>query len=290
MFTFTIEEHEKKTIRDFLNKYKQPTKNIHVEISSIVNDVNFNLYKSGKMTIQGTENKVRKARDYIKSLLGRVDESVIGSDEVGTGDVFGSIVVCAAYVHKDKVKILEDLNVRDSKSVTDEKVYELYEKIKDVIPYSVRIFDPSEYELLREKGVNMNAVKALGHNHVLLEIKNTTKEEEVDLIVLDKFGPENKYYEYLDEYSEDDILQGVLMETKAEDKHIAVATAAIIARKYFLDEMKRLSEIAGEELLKGANAKVNEQVESIIKTKGKNVLKEVTKTSFKNVQSILEMY
>ena len=47
--------------------------------------------------------------------------SSIGSDEVGTGDYFGPIVVTACFVLKNDIKELEKLGVNDSKKITDEK-------------------------------------------------------------------------------------------------------------------------------------------------------------------------
>ena len=46
----------------------------------------------------------------------------IGSDEVGTGDYFGPIVVTASYVSKESISKLYELGVRDSKKITDEKI------------------------------------------------------------------------------------------------------------------------------------------------------------------------
>ena len=44
-----------------------------------------------------------------------INESTLGSDEVGTGDYFGPLVVTASYVPKNKFSLLTDLGVRDSK-------------------------------------------------------------------------------------------------------------------------------------------------------------------------------
>ena len=44
----------------------------------------------------------------------------VGSDEVGTGDFFGPIVVTASYVNKKDIPFLESLGVRDSKQITEE--------------------------------------------------------------------------------------------------------------------------------------------------------------------------
>ena len=46
----------------------------------------------------------------------------VGSDEVGTGDYFGPIVVTATLVNKENRKLLEDLHIMDSKKMTDDKI------------------------------------------------------------------------------------------------------------------------------------------------------------------------
>ena len=58
----------------------------------------------------------------------------IGSDEVGTGDYFGPIVVTAAYVTKKDIPFLEELGVRDSKKITDEHILKTVPEIIKRIP------------------------------------------------------------------------------------------------------------------------------------------------------------
>ena len=71
-------------------------------------------YKTGKVLLQGRE--VTHELVTIKKHLNREDYAAIGSDEVGTGDVFGPIVVCALYASANDIAFLESLNVRDSKN------------------------------------------------------------------------------------------------------------------------------------------------------------------------------
>ena len=61
--------------------------------------------------------------------------NTIGSDEVGTGDYFGPIVVTAAYVTKDDINFLETLGIRDSKKMTDEHILKTVPQIIKHIPY-----------------------------------------------------------------------------------------------------------------------------------------------------------
>ena len=54
-----------------------------------------------------------------------INISSVGSDEVGTGDYYGPIVVTASYVDKSMIPFLIDLGVRDSKKLTDEKILKI---------------------------------------------------------------------------------------------------------------------------------------------------------------------
>ena len=52
-------------------------------------------------------------------------DNQIGSDEVGTGDFFGPICVCAAYIKAKDIKRLRELGIDDSKRLSDERIREL---------------------------------------------------------------------------------------------------------------------------------------------------------------------
>ncbi|MGO4076176.1 ribonuclease HIII, partial [Staphylococcus aureus] len=56
--------------------------------------------------------------------------SVIGSDEVGTGDYFGPITVCAAYVDASQLALMKELGVKDSKGLKDPQIINI---AKDLI-------------------------------------------------------------------------------------------------------------------------------------------------------------
>ena len=60
--------------------------------------------------------------------------NTIGSDEVGTGDYFGPIVVASSFVTKDDVSFLQDLKVTDSKKITDDYIKKIAPVIMEKIP------------------------------------------------------------------------------------------------------------------------------------------------------------
>ena len=65
--------------------------------------------------------------------------SVIGSDEVGTGDYFGPITVACAYADKTKLSLMKELGVKDSKDLKDPQIIEIAKLLIKTIPYSLLV-------------------------------------------------------------------------------------------------------------------------------------------------------
>lgn len=207
--------------------------------------------------------------------------STIGSDEVGTGDYFGPIVVTASYVDiKDKFK-LDELGIRDSKKLTDEKILSIAPEIIKTIPHVTYILSPEEYN---KKGItNMNQVKAILHNKVLYELVNKDNYD-YKKIVVDQFCLVNKYYEHINKVKNK--ITDITFTTHAEDKCLSVATSSIISRYIFLKEMDKLSDKLHIPLKKGAGINVDEQGVEIVKKYSFNKLNEIAKLNFKNTEKI----
>ncbi|AAP56698.2 Ribonuclease HIII-domain protein [Mycoplasmoides gallisepticum str. R(low)] len=61
-----------------------------------------------------------------------------------------------------------------------------------------------------------------------------------NLIVLDQFVNQNKYYQYLTDFKVEPIIKIDLMEEKAESKYLSVAVASILARAFYLELCQKL--------------------------------------------------
>ena len=107
--------------------------------------------------------------------------------------------------------------------------------------------------------------------------------EKPDYILVDQFAERGVYYNYLKNEKEV-IRENVLFSTKAEQLHVAVATASILARDAFLKEMDKLSARVGFELQKGASAKVDQMAARIWKKHGEDFLRSMTKWHFANTE------
>ena len=233
--------------------------------------------KNGRIIhLDGTEKKVKEDNKVF------FYESTIGSDEVGTGDFFGPIVVTATYVSKENISFLNDLGVRDSKKLTDDKIKKIAPAIIKNIPYSTFILSNTSYNKNWSEDLNMNKIKAILHNKVLFNMKE--KGFSYSKIVVDQFVYPKKYFEHIKDASNK--VMDITFTTKAEDKCLSVAAASIISRYIFLGEMKKLSEALNMNLPKGAGANVDEVGILIAKEYGFNKLYDIAKMNFKNKDKI----
>ena len=141
----------------------------------------------------------------------------IGSDEVGTGDYFGPIVVTAAFVKKEDIDFLKSLGCNDSKKITDEKILKIAPEITKRIKYKSIILSNEEYNQKYSKENNMNKIKAIMHNKALSLLLDEINEK-LDYIIVDEFAKENRYYSYLNEIP--NVVKNITFVTKAESKNL----------------------------------------------------------------------
>lgn len=264
------------------------------------------LYESGKVVFQGISADIdaNMWKDQERHLNNRnIDEELkekgkdkeidktyyyydaIGSDEVGTGDYFGPVVVCSTFVNAESRKLLESLKVDDSKKMTDEKIRRCAPIIMNKIPYEVKVLSNSEFNALTKAGKNLNKIKALMHNEVLFKLSN--KEENYKKIIVDQFCKPINYFSYLKSENIEDKVTKITFITKAESKNLSVAAASVISRYIFLEKMDELSKKYNVTFEKGASEKVDELGKKLVEKYGPNILYEVAKVNFINTQKIL---
>lgn len=208
--------------------------------------------------------------------------TTIGSDEVGTGDYFGPMVVTACYVTKEDIPFLESLGIKDSKKMTDEKILEIVPKFYKKIKSSTLVLSNKEYNERFSSGNNMNKLKAILHNKVLMNLKNTGVP--YDYIVVDQFAEKYVYFNYLK--ASNNVVRDITFLTKAEDKCLSVACASLISRYIFIKEFAKISESVGMLLPKGAGTAVDEKAALIVKKYGFDKLNEIAKMNFKNTDKV----
>lgn len=276
-YTMSVTDLELEKLNKVYQYHQVEAKNPYLLFHAKHNDIDILAYKTGKVLLQGDE--VTHELVAIKTHLNKEDYAAIGSDEVGTGDVFGPVVVCSAFVNKSEISYLEELNVRDSKNMSDQQIIDIAPKLAKKLVHSLLILPPSKYNKLVSEGYNLNKMKALLHNQAI--IKTSSKLKETVPVILDQFCTPQLYYNYLKD--ETLVYRDIDFHTKAEQVHLSVAAASIIARYAFLVKMQQYSQKLGIKLLKGASKEVDEMVKTIFEKKGQKQLHNVTKMNFKNV-------
>lgn len=266
------------------------------------------LYESGKVMFQGlgadieasywteqerilnnniidTTSKEKDKKDKEEKKI-FINEASVGSDEVGTGDYFGPLVVTASFVSKENISYMQELGVRDSKKLTDDKILKIAPLLIKKIPHTTIILTNKEYNDFHSTDINMNKIKAILHNKCLLSV---IKKDGVEYkkIVVDQFEPPKNYYAHLNQVPEK--VTNITFMTKAEDQCLSVAASSIISRFIFLNEMNKLSKRFNIEIPLGASTLVDEVGATLITKYGKDILKEIAKLNFKNTEKIYEI-
>ena len=301
-----VDNDTKKLMNEFYKDMKRDKTPPYAVFQADTGDTIVTLYESGKAMFQGVSadieagmwESIRKDKDNIDYFMDTKDTKIkkedqvdipsdiasVGSDEVGTGDYFGPIVVCATYVSTDKQVLLQDLKVMDSKKITDDKIKKIAPIIMKEIPYQAYILTNKEYNTLNHDEVNMNKIKAILHNKVLTSLKN--KNYPYDLIVVDQFTTPKSYYNYL--INVPNKVTDITFTPKAEDQCLSVACASIISRYIFLQEMYKMSKELNQEVPKGAGPSVIEFAQKLIKEQGIDILNNYVKLNFQTTNKIKE--
>jgi ribonuclease HIII len=251
-------------------------------------------YRSGRLVVQGkgTEEFVRytlEPKILERCLLGY--EAVChpewfaehgGLDESGKGDLFGPLVSACAIAGGEQVHAWVKAGVKDSKAISGEsKIFALDRVIRGTEGAVVEVFFLSvrKYnELYGGFGENLNKLLAWYHSKSLA---NALLRRPVTSVLLDQFSRQPLVQQYFRKVPVE-----IHMRPRAEDDPV-VAAASIVARAEFLRAMQRLSETAGEVLLRGAGDQVLEQGKRLVQRLGAGRFGEFAKLHFSTAQRAL---
>ena len=284
--SLSLDDEKISKMKEFYKENIFPKKSEFISTFIKLPDVSITIYHSNKVVFQGknAEYEAKIWGDPNKNVVWKYLKEHIGSDEVGTGDYFGPICVCASYVTNEDIEWLDKLGINDSKVLTDEKIIKIAPEIVKRIPYSQMSVDPIKYNNLIENGYNQGKIKAMLHNQVIHNLREKINNKDV-FTIIDQFVTEAKYYEYI-KFTKN-IEKNINFETKAESKYPAVAVSSIIARYSFLVKMNSLSKSIGKVIPKGAGEQVDDFGKEFVKKHGYNKLNEYAKLHFANTKKIL---
>ncbi|MBL8863598.1 MAG: ribonuclease HIII [Planctomycetes bacterium] len=250
------------------------------------------LYASGKLVVQAAEPEVFAER-WLRAAIppprdaATVTEQtptvqsrpatagpVVGSDEVGKGDYFGPLVVCAVRLEPGQSQEIERSGVRDSKTLSDEQCLRLGGALRARYAAAVERLDPRDYNRVYVPG-KLNELLADLHAKALARLAQPG-----DRVVVDRFANERLLQTRLK-----GLPIRLEQRTRAESEP-AVAAASVIAREEFLLALRELSAEHAVDLRKGAGSPVDQAARRFVTLHGIEALANVAKLHFKNTQKL----
>lgn len=245
-------------------------------------------YTSGKFVIQGKKIETAlqilnlQASEILKKdnpEFELIKEPHIGTDESGKGDFFGPLVIAGVYVDDENKKLFEDLGIRDSKTLNDDKILKMALQIQKNSKYSVIAISNSKYNELYKNFKNLNKLLAWGHARV---IENILEKTDCKVALSDKFGDESLIKNALMKKG-----QQIKLEQRVRgEADIAVAAASVLARATFVQKVQSMENFYGCKFPKGCSNKVIESAKIFIEKYSYERLTEVSKTHFKTYSEL----
>lgn len=296
--TIVVDENGLENIRNTYSQYICPNSGEYIVFFARTSSLVITGYKSKaenshKVTFigEGALNAARQfdseaqlAEEKPATLSFWIDTNTqLGSDEVGTGDFFGPVVVVASLVTKEDIKHLKELGIDDSKKITDKRIRELVPDLITKYRYCTMTCTAEKYNEMIHKGFNMNKIKAYLHNQALLHLSNKYPGNYPTYV--DQFCPETTYYEYLEAVK--DVKKDIIFRTKGESYYPCVALSSCIARYAFLMRLDQLRKEYGMIFPLGASSKVDEFAQKFIAKHGLEKFAKVAKCNFRNFEEAL---
>lgn len=294
LYTITLSKPELDSLKLWLEVQRWERFDVaHSSFAFKGNQVNVVAYHSGKVVIQG-----KKTQDFVTYILeGEITctpklgyeemnqpswfEAHAGLDESGKGDLFGPLVTACVVAEKGVARTLIDQGVKDSKTITSDAAILKLEKVIRSLPnvtVQTTYANMEKYNTLYTQfGSNLNVLLGWMHSKSL--------QSALEL----RYVP----WGLLDQFSKAPIVQRFFkheqfelrMQTKAESDPV-VAAASIVARATYIKAMEKLSEEAGEKLVRGASKAVFEQGKRLVQKFGKERFGSFAKLHFKTSQEI----
>ena len=108
MGTFSLSLDAAKTakLKETFKEDIKPNKNEYIDTFIQRDGLTISIYNSGKVVFQGDD-----AFYYAQAYLENKRHAQAGSDEVGTGDCFGPVVVCAAIVEEKDYPFIDEKHI-----------------------------------------------------------------------------------------------------------------------------------------------------------------------------------
>ena len=177
-------------------------------------------------------------------------EWILGIDDAGRGPVLGPMVLAGCLVTPELEKKFKNLGIKDSKQLTPKRREMLAEKVKEMAEtFEIVLATPKEIDSNFNEGSNLNKLEARKMAEIINRVnKGYTK---IKVVIDCPSTGIAKWTDYLRTHIENLSNLEIVCEHKADQNHIAVSAASIIAKHIREFEMDKLREKYGREIGSG---------------------------------------
>ncbi len=297
-FTFKLTDQQQDALIEYLRSGNFRFKAVpYTRYAAETDEFNVAVYNSGKCLVQGRgaedfvaftlEPKIFKEVrvGYDEVLAPEIFEAHMGVDESGKGDFFGPLVIACAYSDKSLAKAMQDMGVRDSKTITsDHKAMDMAGQIRKLLGnrYSIVPIGPEAYNRLYAKMRSVNLMLSWGHARAIENLLE--KVPDCPKAISDQFGAKHQIERAL-------MAKGrkiALVQRHRAESDVAVAAASVLARAAFLQFLKNMAKTHDMVFPKGASEAVVKHAAELVKRNGPQALLKVAKCHFKTTDAALE--
>lgn len=179
-----------------------------------------------------------------------MERLILGCDDAGRGPVIGPMILAGCLINKKTEAELKKQGVKDSKQLTQKRREFLERIIKEkAIAFEIIKISPSEIDNTSESGTKLNELEAINFANIINKLNKG-----VDLIkvIVDCPSPTiSRWQDFLKAKIKDLSNLEVSCEHKADNNHISVAAASILAKSEREREMDKLKEKYGSKIGSG---------------------------------------
>jgi ribonuclease HII len=174
----------------------------------------------------------------------------LGIDDAGRGPVIGPMVLAGCLLTPEIEKEFKKLGVKDSKQLTPKRRELLAEIIiQKAETFEIVLTSPLEIDNKNKEGIKLNELEAIKAGEIINKINKGYGKIKV---VVDCPSPNiTKWTDYLKTQIKDLSNLSISCEHKADQNHVSVSAASILAKSTREKEMGKLKEKYGKEIGSG---------------------------------------
>jgi ribonuclease HII len=182
----------------------------------------------------------------------------LGIDDAGRGPVIGPMILAGCLINDAQAKELKQLGVKDSKQLTPKRREYLADLIREKVEtFEVEIISPKVIDGNGKDRIKLNEVEAIACAKIINKINKGF--DKIHVVVDCPSTSLVKWGDYLKRRIKNLSNLEVSCEHKADQNHVSVSAASILAKSVREKEMSKLKEKYGDEIGSGYTSDPNTQ-------------------------------